>query len=359
VALAFDDADQWVISASKDNALKIYDTRKQMIHHELQTPALLTSMYYSQECKHLFTGLTSGRVVLWDLSVLPAHQLCTIPDSPDLVASSRITALDYDAKTSTLFTGSKDGFALWTVKSSNSVHWGRCVGQIKGINNAPTAVAWINSSREILGSFSNGTVAIFDIDKGEATYVINAHKDEVTKILWLDAPRRLLTASKDKTLKIWDFPSMRRAPIEDPGSAFGTPSTVSVSIAGHSDGRGRGDGALVPGPGSDPLLGRKGSSGVGRGAGGYNEADDGLFGPPGGGSASGASDPLRSGIGRGSGSSVASGYPGRPYSGGDSVPRPNTATTAQPPPNRPKIAGAAPGTMYRSDSDDDLAGWDS
>merc|ERR1719195_1741336 len=128
-----------------------------MIQCEVQTPAPTTVMIYCQEQKRLFSGLLSGRIVLWDTSILPIQQLANIPDSAtEAATSSRISALDYDANTKTLFAGSKDGFVLWAVKSSGTGNWGRRVGQITKVANAPTAVAWMSSSREILAGFSNG-----------------------------------------------------------------------------------------------------------------------------------------------------------------------------------------------------------
>jgi WD40 repeat protein len=318
-ALAFDDQEQWVISASKDNSLKIYDTRRQMVQSESQTPAPTTCMHYCQVLKRLFTGLSNGRIVMWDLGVLPAQQLCTIPDGADMFNGSKITALDYDSVTNTLFTSFKDGFALFAVKSGAS-HWARCVGQIGGISNAPSAVAWANSSREILGSFGNGTVAIFDVDKGEATYVIQAHKEEVTQILWLDAPRRLLTASKDKTLKIWDFPSLRKAPLDD--TSFAGPAPVSISTSRSGD---RG--------GGDPL----GSS---------SRIPAGLS------SSSISQDPLRNSFG---GSYDAP--PPRTTPTVNSTSSRPTATSSSA--ARPRVQGAPPNAVLRDDSsDDDLKGWD-
>eukprot|EP00442_Polarella_glacialis_P010414 CAMPEP_0115165998 /NCGR_PEP_ID=MMETSP0227-20121206/73891_1 /TAXON_ID=89957 /ORGANISM="Polarella glacialis, Strain CCMP 1383" /LENGTH=506 /DNA_ID=CAMNT_0002578507 /DNA_START=19 /DNA_END=1537 /DNA_ORIENTATION=- len=215
VALALDETEQWLFSASSDKAIIVFDLRRQMIQCEVQASAAPVRMYHCQVQRRLFTALKNGQVIVWDTSVLPLQRLAVVPDGAS-PASGPITALDYDLSTSTLFTGSKEGISLWAVKASDSgcSGWGRKLGQFSSMSSAPTAVAWAISSREVMAGFANGAVVIFDLDKGEASYAIQAHSDEVTAVMWLDAPRRLLTASKDKTLKIWDFPSLQRAPLD-------------------------------------------------------------------------------------------------------------------------------------------------
>merc|ERR1719464_1067701 len=104
----------------------VYDLKRQMIECEIQTPVPTVAMRYCQAQKRLFTGLQNGRVLIWDASVLPMRQLGNIPDgSAEPPPSSRISALDYDLATNTLFTAAREGFSLWVVKSSNLGCWGR------------------------------------------------------------------------------------------------------------------------------------------------------------------------------------------------------------------------------------------
>lgn len=359
VALAFDDNEQWVITASKDNAMIVYDIRRQMVQCEVQTPSPVTSMHYSQEQKRIFCGLQSGKVMVWDTSVMPIQQLTSIPDGADSssILNSRICALDYDAVTSTLFTGTAQGFALWSIKSSSTGCWGRVVGQIKDLTIAPTALAWANSSREILAGFSNGAVIVFDVDCGEATYALQAHNDEVTSLLWLDAPRRLLTASKDKTMKIWDFPSLRRIThVEDMLIGISVaPSSSASASTGQSKSRGADkpkgfEGFASLGP--DPL------GGLGRAA-AREKADSGEGERLGGGYTSSASplgglvDPSFSSE-AGNGGKVRHANPFADPLSSNPLKPPELPAAAP----GARAVKAAPKSMKKSDSDDDLMGWD-
>jgi len=339
-ALAVDDAEQWVISASKDSAIKVFETKRRLIQCEVQAGAPATVMYYCQTQKRLFSGLQTGRVIVWDTSILPIQQLATIPDGAgDPVMSTKVLAFDYDAASSTLFTAASSALTLWAVRSSNLGLWGRKTGQILGVSTKPTAVAWASSSRELLVGFSSGALVIFDVDSSASSFAIQAHRDEVTCMRWLDAPRRLLTASADKTLKIWDFPSLRRTPLEEQVGFTGLAAPI-VSMSSASAGR-----AQVP------------------------EASQSRPNPVSFPSASSA-NPVSSvgGEGRGfdplSGRFVAQG--GYPGAGTVSPPMPtdsragtSAGESAVPDTAQPRVAGAKPGALVRGDSNDDLAGWDS
>lgn len=362
VALALDEAEQWLFSASSDKAIIVFDLKRQMIQCEVQAPAAPTKMLYCQDHRKLFTATKSGVVVVWDTSFMPMQKLATIPDG-GIVSNNPITAMDFDAQSGTLFTGSKEGIVLWAVKTNDNARgWGRKLGQISNITSAPNCLAFLPSSREVVAGFASGAVVIFDIDRGEASYSIKAHTDAVTTIRWLDAPRRLLTASKDRTMKIWDFPSMERAPLDssslgfqgqgfqsqgfqsqDMGRSYDTTRTQS-SASGYG-------GSSYAGPGGgDPLLGRgasipqTSSYPPSTNGGGYG------FGAP----LSRSNDPAALPPSR------APAYdPGTdPYTGQPAPLRASGLSGAPAPTQRPHVAGApASATLAQDDSDDDLAGW--
>ncbi|CAJ1374606.1 unnamed protein product [Effrenium voratum] len=316
VALALDETEQWLFSASSDKAIIVFDLKRQMIQCEVQAPAPPTQMFHCQEQRRLFTSLKNGLVVVWDTSVLPLQKIATVPDGAP--SSNPVTAMDYDSSTGTLFTGSKDGISLWTVKTSDMGGWGRKLGQITNME-PPSAIAWAQSSREIIAGFETGAVVIFDLDQGEPSYAIQAHADAVTAVKWLDAPRRLLTASKDRTLKIWDFPSMQRAPLD---SGSWAPQQVQAAMQAPERSWARTSGSFS----GDPLQGRTSGS--------FQHGGEGYQRGP-----------------------VASTFSGTPSAPGFSTAAVSssayTGAAAVPPP----VVGAAPSAVVE-DSDDDLAGWD-
>eukprot|EP00931_Biecheleriopsis_adriatica_P054707 TRINITY_DN32221_c0_g1_i1.p1 TRINITY_DN32221_c0_g1~~TRINITY_DN32221_c0_g1_i1.p1 ORF type:complete len:621 (-),score=109.94 TRINITY_DN32221_c0_g1_i1:9-1820(-) len=311
VALAVDETEHWLISASKDSAVKVYDLVRQMIQCEVQTPSPTTAMTYSQAQRRLFTGLQSGRVVVWDTSILPIQNLCTIPDSADVSALSRISSLDFDCNSAMLFSTCKDSIGVWAVKSSSTGNWGRRVGAVP-TSNVPSAVAWAPSSKEILVGYGSGALVAFDVEKNVPSYAWQAHQEEVTAMRWLDAQRRLLTVSKDKTLKIWDFPSLQREPLDE--HAISQP-TVSASANLAVPGRVRAPPKASTGYASEPCEASRSSS---------------------------SSHPASRVV--------------QPCQAPIPPPAPVQAGYSE----RPRVAGAPAGSpaLRADDSDDDLAGWD-
>jgi len=368
VALETDENEQWVFSASKDNAVIVYDAKRQMIQCEVVTPAPTTKMKYVSKQQRLFTALQTGRIVVWDTSSFPIQQLATIPEGVE--TGPRITAIDHDLASSTLFTASKEGFALWAVKTSNMGCWGRSIGQIRAVSHTPQCMTYAPSSREIFAGFNSGAVVVFDIEKGEASYAFQAHKEEVSSMLWLDAPRRLLTASKDRTVKIWDFPSLRNTPLEDE-AVFSQPIAQAPAISTAPNmappGSSRFSNPFSRGSGGgDPLLGRQ-TGDDNRDATIIRTTPDVAAGANG-------TDPLSRGAVQQSGtvSSRSSSYvatatatpvPQRSTAseGGFSHPLgvgASTTTTRPAQSSTVKVAGAPTGALVREDSDNDLLGWD-
>jgi len=319
-ALAVDEAEHWIISASKDCGLVVYSLKRQMLLCSVQTPAPPTAMRYESASKRLFCALQNGRVAVWDTTILPIKQVAAIPDGVlDPASSAPLAALDFDASTGTLFTASSAGVSLWAVKSSATGAWGRKAGHIAGICERPTAILWAESSRELLVGFGSGAVVIYDIESGISSYAIQAHQEAITGMMWLDAPRRLLTSSVDKSLKLWDFPSLMRTPLEgQPGFATqtaGPPPNVSISTAfrdrrpvGAAAAAFAGAFAAAPAPAQPAGVAIRAAGGAG-------------------------------------------GYPAAPAAARPEAPAAAAAARA---------AGAKPSAAIRKeDSDDDLAGWDS
>merc|ERR1712007_111645 len=85
--------------------------------------------HYSPDAKRLFTGSASGRLTVWDTSVIPIQSLSTFPNKGERALPS-ICAIDYHHPTHTAFVGSREGLTLWNVRCSTGTN--KCRGCLVG-----------------------------------------------------------------------------------------------------------------------------------------------------------------------------------------------------------------------------------
>jgi WD40 repeat protein len=66
------------------------------------------------------------------------------------------------------------------------------------------AVAITSDSTRVLSGAGDGSIKIWDIEKGEEIVTLLGHNDQVTGIAIAADGKRTVSASKDATLKVWD-----------------------------------------------------------------------------------------------------------------------------------------------------------
>lgn len=67
---------------------------------------------------------------------------------------------------------------------------------------------WREKNREIISGNQNGKVTVWSLRTTEPLYVLEAHSEAITKMIWMEDKQILITCSKDKTIKIWQFPNV-------------------------------------------------------------------------------------------------------------------------------------------------------
>jgi WD40 repeat protein len=65
-------------------------------------------------------------------------------------------------------------------------------------------VAWSPDRRRLATASRDRTVRIWDGDSGSPLLVLGGHEDEVQGVAWSPDGRRLATASRDRTIRVWD-----------------------------------------------------------------------------------------------------------------------------------------------------------
>ena len=64
----------------------------------------------------------------------------------------------------------------------------------------------INNNEDIIISLSNGSISIFNRSYSYPEYIIDAHLQYIPGFIWIEDQKMIITASHDKTIKLYQFP---------------------------------------------------------------------------------------------------------------------------------------------------------
>jgi len=191
-------------SVSEDKKLKVFDYTKNDVISELSpSSASLTGMHVHVETKRAFFTNRAGQSFIYDLSTTIPKQIYSIQNHP----KGDIRGLDFDIKTNYLFTANMDDgvIAIFDIGKPGKEKYASSRAMLLGKPKVRTC-KWASNRQELISGNQDGTVTFWDARKAEQIYVMHAHQDAITQMMWLDKTQVLMTASKDKKIKFWKLP---------------------------------------------------------------------------------------------------------------------------------------------------------
>ena len=106
-----------------------------------------------------------------------------------------------------LLTAGPDGLRLWDISTGKLV---RFFGEHPAGSTAEWSLAIsADGRRAITGSNGNNLVRVWDLGTGKLVQTLKGHTDEVWGVALFPDGRRAVSASWDKTIRIWDVPTGR------------------------------------------------------------------------------------------------------------------------------------------------------
>ncbi|KAF4772164.1 hypothetical protein HAV15_004922 [Penicillium sp. str.  len=82
--------------------------------------------------------------------------------------------------------------------------WSACIQTLEGHDLDVQCIAWSQDGRRLASASKDKTARIWDPTTGQCISVLRGHEDELCSIAWIQHDERLASASNDKTIRIWN-----------------------------------------------------------------------------------------------------------------------------------------------------------
>lgn len=159
------------------------------------------------KARHALMGRESGELRLFDLESGNELPVQAPGDRPKHLGEVTAVALAPDGERG--LSGGLDGtLRLWDLGAgargmagSPSRLLRRSLGRVNALAISP------DGRRALSASDPDGTVRLWDLDKGYETHYLRAHESDVTALAFSPDGRQALTGGLDKTLRLWDLPA--------------------------------------------------------------------------------------------------------------------------------------------------------
>ena len=192
-AIAFSPDGKQILSGSRDSTVRLWDTESGQTLHTLQGHTKGVSVIaFSRDGKQILSGSRDSTVRLWDTETgLLIHILEGHTDDVDGIAFSR------DGKQ--ILSGSRDSTVrLWDTETGLLIH------TFKDHTSSVTDIAFSPDSKHILSGSEDKTVRLWDTETGLLIHTFKDHTSSVTDIAFSPDSKHILSGSEDKTVRLWD-----------------------------------------------------------------------------------------------------------------------------------------------------------
>jgi eukaryotic-like serine/threonine-protein kinase len=208
-----------LVSGSADNSIKIWDLATGKLRQTLKGHrAPVTAVALSADGKMLVSGSEDTTLKIWDIPT--STLLHTLSEHTD-----RIYAVALSSDGRTIASGSQDfTVKLWNAKTGELI---RTLSQPAGHRNAVSAVAISPNSQQVVSGSWEKNVKLWDLQTGKILRTFEGHQDKVTTVTFLN-DQTIASGSLDRSIRIWDTQSEAFQEIQNAHGASVSSLTTSV-----------------------------------------------------------------------------------------------------------------------------------
>ncbi len=184
-----------IVSASNDETIKIWDAQtgaeiKTLTGHTWS----VNSANFSPNGKRIVSASIDGEIKIWDAE--------TGDEIKTLIGHTRgVTYANFSPDGKQIVSASQDRtIKIWDAETGEEIRTLRCHNLVFSANFSP-------DGRYIV-SASDKTIKIWDVETGREIQMLTGHTDYVNFANFSPDGKKIVSASEDKTIKIWDFPTL-------------------------------------------------------------------------------------------------------------------------------------------------------
>jgi WD40 repeat protein/serine/threonine protein kinase len=204
LALAFRPDGGYLVTGKEGGAVQVWDAATRQEVGTLDThKGPIRGVVFSQDGRHLATASSDGIVKLWDAKRLDKEQdgrLLT--DCARVPGPSVNVAFSPDGRR--LATGGEDNTVkIWDVESGKELQTLKGhTGEVYTVAFSPVDGRWVASGG------GDSTVKVWDSHTGKLVRGFRGHKGIVSSVSFSPDGSRLVSGSRDNTVKVWDVSSL-------------------------------------------------------------------------------------------------------------------------------------------------------
>ncbi len=172
----------------------------------------MTDLDWSPDGSLVVTGTDTGKAAIWDINGQPVTML-----DDEQGTSAALNRVRWSPDGSMIATGSADGHAqIWTLDQSNGIS-----GSVLFTFTDPTIGAahndsindmeWSPDGTMIATASKDRTVKIWNVSDGSLAMTLTGHTASVSSLQWSPDSTQLVTVSVDRVAKIWDVGTGKEA----------------------------------------------------------------------------------------------------------------------------------------------------